>query len=227
MCIPEWFTGWPLWCPHPILDYRKWISITFLAISYQYAILYFFFTKWLPAAILDDWKYLLIAFLAISDQYSNFIYCLFCSQNGCHFGSPICAKNNRVLPLSVINGFAKYEVDRWIYDTVRDATSFLKILYKMATRGHFVFPIDAKNHRVLVIWDLNGDGEYEFDRCICDEVMACTSVDSHSIDIYMYYKHIRSYQTKTSKQRFLFDLQLICWLFKTIGICHIWMYHFA
>ena len=26
----------------------------------------------------------------------------------------------------------------------------------MAARGHFVFLIDAKNHRVLVIWDLNG-----------------------------------------------------------------------
>ena len=26
----------------------------------------------------------------------------------------------------------------------------------MATRGHFIFPIDDKNHRVLVIWDLNG-----------------------------------------------------------------------
>ena len=46
----------------------------------------------------------------------------------------------------------------------------------MAARAHFVFPIDAKNHRVLVIWDLNGFGEYEFDRCICDKVMACTSV---------------------------------------------------
>ena len=40
----------------------------------------------------------------------------------------------------------------------------------MAARGHFVFPIDDKNHRVLVIWDLNGYGEYEFDRCICDKV---------------------------------------------------------
>ena len=29
---------------------------------------------------------------------------------------------------------------------------------------------------VLVIWDLNGYGEYEFDRCICDKVMARTSV---------------------------------------------------
>ena len=54
--------------------------------------------------------------------------------------------------------------------------AFWAFLYKMAGRGHFVFPIDAKNHRVLVIWDLNGYGEYEFDRCICDKVMACTSV---------------------------------------------------
>ena len=47
----------------------------------------------------------------------------------------------------------------------------------MAARGHFVFPIDvAKNYKVLVIWDLNGYGEYEFDLCICDKVMACTSV---------------------------------------------------
>ena len=54
--------------------------------------------------------------------------------------------------------------------------AFWAFLYKMAARGHFVFTIDAKNHRVLVIWDLNGYGEYEFDRCICDKVMACTSV---------------------------------------------------
>ena len=46
----------------------------------------------------------------------------------------------------------------------------------MAARGHFVFPIDAKNHKVLVIWDLNGYGEYEFDWCFCDKVMACTRV---------------------------------------------------
>ena len=54
--------------------------------------------------------------------------------------------------------------------------AFGAFLYKMAARGHFVFPIDDKNHRVLVIWDLNGYGEYEFDWCICDKVMACTSV---------------------------------------------------
>ena len=39
----------------------------------------------------------------------------------------------------------------------------------MAARGHFVFPIDAKNHRLLVIWHLNGYGGYEFDWCICDK----------------------------------------------------------
>ena len=54
--------------------------------------------------------------------------------------------------------------------------AFWAFLYKMAARGHFVFPIDAKNHKVLVIWDLNGYGEYEFDCCICDKVMTCTSV---------------------------------------------------
>ena len=98
--------------------------------------LWLFFTIWLPVAILDDQKSLSIAFLAISDKYTFF------SQNGCrrpfwmtennfrsHFGSPICAKNNMVLPLCVINGYAKYEVDRWICDTVRDATSFLRIFY--------------------------------------------------------------------------------------------------
>ena len=40
---------------------------------------------------------------------------------------------------------------------------------KKAARGHFVFPIDANNHRVLVIWDLNVHGEYELDWCICDK----------------------------------------------------------
>ena len=42
----------------------------------------------------------------------------------------------------------------------------------MAARGHFVFPIDAKNHKVLGIGDRNGYCEYKFDMCICDNVMA-------------------------------------------------------
>ena len=75
-----------------------------------------------------------------------------------HFGSPICAKNNRVLPLCVINGYAKY-------DKVRDAT--IKLLEHFYTKWlNLVFSIDAKNHRALVIWDLNGYGEYEFNWCI-------------------------------------------------------------
>ena len=60
----------------------------------------FFSQNGCQAVILDDRKSFLITFLAISDQYANF------GQN------PICAKNNRVLPLCVINGYAKYEVDR-------------------------------------------------------------------------------------------------------------------
>ena len=47
---------------------------------------------------------------------------------------------------------------------------------KWPPEASLFFPIDAKNHRVLVIWDLNGYGEYEFDWCICDKVMACTSI---------------------------------------------------
>ena len=54
--------------------------------------------------------------------------------------------------------------------------AFWAFLCKIAARGHFVFPIDAKNHKVLVIWGLNGYGEYEFNWCICNKVMACTSV---------------------------------------------------
>ena len=53
----------------PILDDRKSLSITFLAISDQYA--NFFFSKWLPVAILDDHKSLSITFLTISDQYAT------------------------------------------------------------------------------------------------------------------------------------------------------------
>ena len=62
-------------------------------------------------AILDDRKSLSIAFLTISDQYATFIFFFKMAASG-HFVSPICAKNNRVLPLCVINGYAKYEVDR-------------------------------------------------------------------------------------------------------------------
>ena len=152
------------WLPAAILDDRKLLSMAFLAISDQCTTFNFFhkmaagghfgwpkitfdritrhfrsirnfflnFCFKMAAgghfgspiwAILDDRKPLSIAFLAISD----------------HFGSPICAKNNRVLPLCVINGYAKYEVDRWIYDTVRDATSFLSIFIQNGRLRPFCF----------------------------------------------------------------------------------------
>ena len=120
-------------------------------------------------AILDDRKSLSIAFLAISDQYATLFFIFFKMAASGHFGSPICVKNNRVLPLCVINGYAKYEVDRWICDTVREATSFLSIFIQNGRQRPFCFSDWWQNHRVLVIWDLNGYGEYEFDRCICDK----------------------------------------------------------
>ena len=109
---------------------------------FQINTLLLFFTKWLPAAILDDQKSLSLSFLAISDQYATFIFLFVFTkwlpfwmtenhfrshfspfQNDTqlfffrmaasgHFGSPICAENNRALPLCVINGYANDEVDR-------------------------------------------------------------------------------------------------------------------
>ena len=62
--------------------------------------------------ILDDRKSLSIAFLTISDQYA---FLNFCSK----WPPPVILevrfapkKKNRVIPLCVINGYAKYEVDR-------------------------------------------------------------------------------------------------------------------
>ena len=79
-----------------ILDERKSLSIAFRAISDQYANRFFLnlFTKWLPAAILDYRK---------SDQYATFIVfeCFHKMAAGGHCGSPISAKNNRVLTLCV------------------------------------------------------------------------------------------------------------------------------
>ena len=79
-------------------------------------------------AILDDRKSLSITFLAFSDQYTTFFFLIFFSKCG-HFGSPICAKNNRVLPLCVINDYTKYEVDRWICDTVKRCHKLFEHFY--------------------------------------------------------------------------------------------------
>ena len=55
-------------------------------------------------------------------------------------------------------------------------TFFNFLFSKWLPAAILFFPSDAKNHKDLVIWDLNGYGEYEFDWCICDKVMACTIV---------------------------------------------------
>ena len=186
------------WLPAAILDDRKSPSIAFVAISDQYATL-ILFTKWLPAAILDDRKSLSIAFIAISDQYETFFFEFF-SQNGCrrpfwmtevHFQWNFSSFQINMQLLFCLILFTK-----WLPAAILEywkslLIAFLAISDQYATlfflrfcsqngcgghfgwdvRGHFVFPIDAKNHKVLVIWDLNGYGEYEFDWCICDQVM--------------------------------------------------------
>ena len=127
-------------------------------------------------AILDDRKSLLIAWLAISDQNATFIFIFFKMPAGGHFGSPIWAiLDDRKSPLITFLAIS----DQY-------TTFFFEFFFKIAAGGHFgspicaknnrALPIDAKNHKVLVIWDLNGYGGYEFDWCICDKVMACTSV---------------------------------------------------
>ena len=91
-----------------------------------------------------------------------------------HFGSLICAKNSRILPLCVINDYARYEVDRWIFEL--ETPQAFEHFIQNGRQRPFCFPIDAKYHRVIVSWDINGYDEYEFDWCICDKVMACASV---------------------------------------------------
>ena len=64
----QFFTKWP---PADILNVRKSLLITFLAISDRYSTFFWgeFLTKWLPSAILDVRNSLSIAFLVILDQY--------------------------------------------------------------------------------------------------------------------------------------------------------------
>ena len=109
-----------------------WPKITFDRISRHFrSIRNFFFTKWLPAAILDDRKSHLIAFLAISDQYATFIF-LF----------------TRWLPRMTENRFrshfSPFQINtqlffRWIYDRVREPTSFLSIFIQNGRQRSFCF----------------------------------------------------------------------------------------
>ena len=118
-----------------------WPKITFDRISRHFRSIHnfdFFFHK-MAAGGHFGWPK--ITFDRISRHFRsirNFFF-FFKMAAGCHFGNPICAKNNRVLPLCVINGYAKYEVDRWIYDTVREATSFLSIFMQNGRQRPFCF----------------------------------------------------------------------------------------
>ena len=117
-----------------------WMHFSPFQINTHLLFLYIFL-KWPPAAILEvlfgHFGWPKITFDRISRHFRS-IHNFFYFQKG-HFGSPICAKNNKVLPLCVINGYAKYEVDRWIYDTVRDATSFLSIFIQNGRQRPFRF----------------------------------------------------------------------------------------
>ena len=114
-----------------ILEDRKSPSITFLAISDQYATFIFLekkITKWPPAAILDDRKSLLIAFLAISDQYETYFFSKW---------PPAAILDTQFLPKSI--GTSLYS--RSVATSVA-AQAFSSYFHKMATGGHFlVFPI--------------------------------------------------------------------------------------
>ena len=96
---------------------------------------------------MDDRKSLSVAFLAISDQCGTLIFF-----------------PTKWLPADILDDRKSRSIAFLLF-WKSDLGNF-----RMAARGHFVFPMDAKNHKVLVIWDLNGYGEYDW--CICDKVMA-------------------------------------------------------
>ena len=96
---------------------RKSLLIALLATSDQYATFFLQNGGRRPfwKASLDDRKSLSIAFLAISDQYTTFLFFFdFFTKwpPAAILEVRFPPKYNRVLPLCVINGYAKYEVDR-------------------------------------------------------------------------------------------------------------------
>ena len=130
--LPAGHFGWPKITFSPLSRHFRSIRNSFFLI---------FFSKWPPAAILE------VPFgpfwMTENHFWSHFspfqintqLFILFFSK----WPPAICAKNNRVLPLCVFNGYAKYEVDRWICDTVRDATSFLSIFIQNGRQRPFCF----------------------------------------------------------------------------------------
>ena len=161
-------------------DNFKSLSIAFLAISDQYATFFgwIFFFK-MDAGGHFGWPK--ITFDRISRYFrsihNSFFYLFFSKWPPAailevRFGPKTIGFFHYVLSMAMPNMNLIGE----FMTQLETPQAFWAFLYTMAARGHFVFPIDATTHEVLVIWDLNGYGEYEFDWCICDKVMACTSV---------------------------------------------------
>ena len=93
-----------------ILDDRKSLANAFLAISDQYATFFFwiYFSFWKSLWGHFGWPKItfdLISrhFRLIHNFFLNFFFKIFLKMAARSLGSPICAKNNRVLPLCVIN----------------------------------------------------------------------------------------------------------------------------
>ena len=132
------------WLPAAILDDRKSLLIALESTRHFRSKRNFsFFDFFFKMAAGGHFRWPKITFDRITRHFRsicNFVFKYFFKMAaGGHFGCPICAKNNRVLPLCVINGYAKYEVDRWICDTVRDATSFLSIFIQNGRQRPFCF----------------------------------------------------------------------------------------
>ena len=149
--------------PAAILDDRKSLSIAFLTISDQYATLIFliFFSQYgcrRPFGMTENHIRLHFSPFQINTQ---FFYIFFSKW------PQVAILEVRFLPKTI--GFFPYVLSMDMPNMkligefmteLENPQAFWAFVYKMTARGHFVFPIDAKNHRVLVIWDLNGYGEY-------------------------------------------------------------------
>ena len=174
------------WLPAAILDDRKSLSIAFLAISDQYATFIFLFflngrrrTFW--KSDLGHFGWPKITFDRISRHFRsihNFFFWFFFlnGRRRTFWKSDLRPKTIGFFHYVLSMAMPNMKLIGEFVTQLEMSRAFWAFLYKMAARGHFVFPIDAKNHKALVVWDLNGYGEYEFDWCICDKVMACTSV---------------------------------------------------
>ena len=158
------------WLPAAILDDRKSLSITFLAISDQYATLIFFHK--MAAGGHFGWPK--ITFECISGHFRsirNFFFLNLFFILEVPFGPFWMTKNHfrsHFSPFQINTqlfffefapktiGFFHYVLSmampnmKLIGEFVTQLEmpqAFWAFLYKMATRGHFVFPIDGKNHR--------------------------------------------------------------------------------